>query len=602
MYDILGHNMIYVSIDNLQLRNELEQKFLALKVKYKILPSIDKLQVLNEVFQNMPKALIVENNVSKDYFLIFQEMLKQLSFKTFVLMIESSDCSNVVSTIDKKNFKYEWEDFQKLSLQRLCTNSAEEILYVLNEARVFDKYFRKFLFNKLIPYYNAKVIETLLERHKSIGIITIDISHFKEIEIEYGNEIASIIKDIFIKILLQSRGHQGCLRSSDMLFKHSPSSNLYYIFLSRSRITGLLPLPGMMEKIADRLSIYLYNALYKELMMPTKDKMISRFVKDVPEIVIGYNSLLYNPCLNSHDSIENAINKSLQNSQIQLKRFKNQHKELIQTIIQGNNLLRPNFQCIFDLTRLTKDMVDEVNTNLSIKPIKDLVFAVESLIRVNLVNIKKLFKNDKTLIDVKFLNPDSLFRMSKKYNLALELDQACLRHALNYSKHLNYFIMLNILPRNLYLIDILANILPLHSRLILEVSESEAINNFDLMMKSKNKLIDMKIQIAVDDFGKGFSGLDRIINLQPNFIKFDRSIVMNVDKDPIKQSYIKGVVSAAKMLNTLLIAEGIERWEEAQFLQDVGVNYIQGFLLHKPQTIEALMQDLQINLPDFIAA
>src|SRR5690606_37501844 len=130
----------------------------------------------------------------------------------------------------------------------------------------------------------------------------------------------------------------------------------------------------------------------------------------------------------------------------------------------------------------------------------------------------------------------------------------------------------NILPRNLYYIDRLNHAFEGREHIIFEVSESEAINNFELMMKARALLESKNMGIAADDFGKGYASLERIIKIKPNLIKFDRSMIQDIHEDPVKQAYVRGLVKAGKILNTVVLAEGVEKWEEAKVLQDMGID------------------------------
>jgi len=155
--------------------------------------------------------------------------------------------------------------------------------------------------------------------------------------------------------------------------------------------------------------------------------------------------------------------------------------------------------------------------------------------------------------------------------------------------------MVNILPRNLYYIDRLKVHFSKVLRIMFEVSESEAINNLELMMKSRDHLEKHAMGIAADDFGKGYSSLERIIKIKPDVIKFDRGMIQEIDKDPVKQAYVRGLVTAAKILNTTILAEGVETWNEAQVLKDMGIELIQGFLFHRPQAAKSIFTQLGIS-------
>jgi EAL domain-containing protein (putative c-di-GMP-specific phosphodiesterase class I) len=362
--------------------------------------------------------------------------------------------------------------------------------------------------------------------------------------------------------------------------------------MNRSRETGALPYPGALERVADRISNAIHNALWEELFAPGKSRRIPNCLQSVPLIGVGFFGVLNNPCIDVQEILDGGLESSKQMAYAQQKRGRERQRELMQTLIQSDELLKPYYQGVFNLQGLTKDRVDATRNSKSIAPIKDLIYGFESLIRVNQDAVAKENCFDSG-VDSKYLRPDVLFSMAKYTKVALELDQACMKHAVKYAVDLPGTLMINILPRNLYYIERLKSSFQRLRGLMFEVSESEAINNLELMLKSRDHLEKNQMGIAADDFGKGYSSLERIIKIRPHVIKFDRGMIMDIDKDQVKQSYVRGLVKAAKILNTTILAEGVETWEEAQILKQMGVELIQGYLLHRPEAVDPILDQLK---------
>lgn len=447
-----------------------------------------------------------------------------------------------------------------------------------------------------IPYYNVQIPISILKENGGVGILTIDTSSFSKIGVEYGNDVYSKLKHAFQEMLYNMWGNSGNFRASDIICRKSYNSNIYYVFLNRSRETGSLPLPGALEMIADRVGTNIQNALWNE-MFANRASKIPDCIQSVPIVGVGFFGVLNNPCIDAHEIIENGLENSRKVSRAQVVRVKERQRELMQTFIQSENLLMPHYQGVFRLENLTKDDVDDALDSKSIESLRDHIFGFESLIRVDQKFALTELKGAAGLfgIETKFLRPDMLFSMAKDSKVALELDQACLKHAASESQNLPGYLMVNILPRNLYYIERLKDIFANRRHILFEVSESEAINNFDLLLRSCAFLEKYDMGIAADDFGKGFSSLERIIKIRPQIIKFDRSIIQNIDQDPIKQAYVRGIVAAAKILNTTILAEGVETWEEAKVLQEMNIELIQGFLLHRPQAAAVILEQLALR-------
>jgi EAL domain-containing protein (putative c-di-GMP-specific phosphodiesterase class I) len=94
--------------------------------------------------------------------------------------------------------------------------------------------------------------------------------------------------------------------------------------------------------------------------------------------------------------------------------------------------------------------------------------------------------------------------------------------------------------------------------------------------------------IALDDVGAGHSNLNRIPLIKPDVIKIDRYLVKNIHQDFYKQEVLKSLISMARHLGTVLIAEGVETESEGTALLEMGVDMIQGFYFSKPKPQQEL--------------
>jgi EAL domain-containing protein (putative c-di-GMP-specific phosphodiesterase class I) len=90
-------------------------------------------------------------------------------------------------------------------------------------------------------------------------------------------------------------------------------------------------------------------------------------------------------------------------------------------------------------------------------------------------------------------------------------------------------------------------------------------------------------RVAVDDAGAGYASLRHILELRPDFVKLDRSLVAAVDRDPAIIAVVQMLGDFTSRLDSWLIAEGIERLEEMDVLASLGVPLGQGYLLGRPE-------------------
>ena len=119
-------------------------------------------------------------------------------------------------------------------------------------------------------------------------------------------------------------------------------------------------------------------------------------------------------------------------------------------------------------------------------------------------------------------------------------------------------------------------------RVVLEITENAAIENYDLFADALAELTRFGFSIAVDDVGAGYSGLEKIANLYPRYLKFDIELIRNIDSSYIRREMTRALKSFADSIGSTIIAEGIERSGELKTLLDLGIQYGQGYLLGRP--------------------
>lgn len=117
---------------------------------------------------------------------------------------------------------------------------------------------------------------------------------------------------------------------------------------------------------------------------------------------------------------------------------------------------------------------------------------------------------------------------------------------------------------------------------VLEITERTSIEDFATAKRILQHYRNQGFQIAIDDAGAGYSSLQAIAELQPDFIKVDRSLIQNIHLDKMKETILETFVSFARKMSIRIIAEGIESWEELKKLSQMGVHYGQGYLLGRP--------------------
>ncbi len=118
--------------------------------------------------------------------------------------------------------------------------------------------------------------------------------------------------------------------------------------------------------------------------------------------------------------------------------------------------------------------------------------------------------------------------------------------------------------------------------IVFEITEKNSIENEKIFCDVIQHYRSQNFEIAIDDFGNGYAGMNRICALHPLYIKIDIQIVRDIDKDNFKRSLVESMVQFCNKSGIYLIAEGIETRDELKTLIRLGVHFGQGYYLSKP--------------------
>lgn len=121
----------------------------------------------------------------------------------------------------------------------------------------------------------------------------------------------------------------------------------------------------------------------------------------------------------------------------------------------------------------------------------------------------------------------------------------------------------------------------LFRNVVMEITETTMLSEEGLNLISK-RLKDTSCQLALDDYGTGCSNESNLLTTNPNYIKIDGSILCNIHIDSKKQHIVSGLINFAAQNNIKVIAEGIETYEEFEYVIRLGVDYIQGYYTARP--------------------
>ena len=190
--------------------------------------------------------------------------------------------------------------------------------------------------------------------------------------------------------------------------------------------------------------------------------------------------------------------------------------------------------------------------------------------------------------------PEAWFEDAERTGLGEQLEMTAVRCALETVQHVpdGIYAAVNASPATIMSGELrraLEKAAP--KNLVIEITEHQQVEDFEGLALEIQALKPFA-RIAIDDVGTGYAGLRHLIELQPDILKMDMMLTRGVDKDPARRAITAAMVQFARDIGCKLVAEGIETEEERVTMQELGVDYGQGYLFARPLPVVAAQQYL----------
>lgn len=433
-------------------------------------------------------------------------------------------------------------------------------------------------------------LEQILTQHKLLYTFYIDGSQHHNIYTEYGVKVHTEFHRLFEDALYKAIAATATLPPHPLVYNKDSGSNIYYIFCSLQDLpheaSSNIDFSGLCYTLYTAIKQHLKEALAHNPVF----KDLVHFHKKISSFSVGYSSTLYNPCFNLKAQLKSTTARARTHALMLHHQIRSSERNFLMKVMTRDDLLQSKYQAIFKITDFGPEDIAAAHAR-DYHKLADKIYGFEALIRTRPDNIKPIQNEWLVHINPYELGPAELFTLAYQNNLSLELDQKCIQLAIKNSEHLSGVLLVNIFPRNFYYIDKLSHDIPKHTKITFELSEDKLIKNSSFLLEARSKLCDMNFKIATDDVSSGFSNLKRLIALRPDLIKLDRALIHRADEDERKQSLIKIFVEYARSFACQILVEGVERPGEFELCKRLGIQYVQGFFLHKPDAIDTIIRE-----------
>ncbi|RMG43847.1 MAG: EAL domain-containing protein [Acidobacteria bacterium] len=401
------------------------------------------------------------------------------------------------------------------------------------------------LIDELMPEIAARFTVT-----GAVGVVLVDTSALAEVERLYGEEAYRRSRRELDTQVLNALG--GYLESGDVIATVDAGHDHLVVLLFRPRKDYLFyreTLPALARILSDVLE---KNA--GKIVFPYTDRAI--------ELPVGHALTLRNPTLRPERSVRDAIDAARRDAHLGLAvRDREKKREFLNLLLAEQ--VQTVFEKILDLETLA-------------------VFGYEALTRGPW--------------GTPWQSPAVLFEMAERTGMLFELDCLCRRSALRVAAGnlpAGRRLFLNCLPSAIHDPSFRTGTVQ-HTLdqcglqpgdVVFEISERESVRNFSIFREARDYYKGLGFGIALDDTGSGYASLSSVIEMVPDFIKVDLSLIRGIDVDPNRRAMLEALQKVATQIGAKVIAEGIETEAELEAVRSLGVPYGQGYLFGRPGSL-----------------
>lgn len=194
--------------------------------------------------------------------------------------------------------------------------------------------------------------------------------------------------------------------------------------------------------------------------------------------------------------------------------------------------------------------------------------------------------------------PDKFIGIVAEFNLSARFDMQIMTKLLewlhdNPSDTPGTRFSVNLMPFTLMQKDIARDIVLLFERygvlpeaVIIEVTEAQAFSDSHTSMQNIKLLRDKGFRIAIDDFGTGYANYERLKNLHADIIKIDGYFIRDITSNTLDTMIVKSICELARVKSMTVVAEYVENELQRDILLGLGVDYLQGWLIGKPEPLK----------------
>lgn len=352
------------------------------------------------------------------------------------------------------------------------------------------------------------------------------------------------------------------------------------------RVAAILSSHVRSRDIVARIGGDEFAILLADCPIRSAEKIAEAIRKSIDEMIFIYEEYSFKvgisagiSCINRENcKLSNIINSADNACQIAKNQGRNQihiafsemgeykqHKQQVAWLPKINKALEMNQFTLF------VQEIAGINDNVGIKHYEILI---------------RLVNQDGSLV-----SPHAFIPAAERYDLMPQIDRWVIECAFsNIDKNTNYSINLSGLSTcDASLATYIESLQKIHcidaSRITFEITETAAIQNIDKCLILIAYLKKLGFRFSLDDFGSGLSSFSYLKNLTIDYLKIDGSFIKEIVNESTSYAMVKSINEIAHVMGLKTIAEFVENKEILTKLEEIGVDYVQGYYIHKPEQL-----------------
>lgn len=402
--------------------------------------------------------------------------------------------------------------------------------------------FNQRIFTDLLGYE----IKRAFRHGYSFALLVIDCDNFKPINDRYGHAFGDLFLQEFSRLLTENK------RDEDILSRYGGDE--FTIILPECDLEAALVVANKIVKKVEEYRLLAPDGTYVMVTASIGISIYPDHGNTEKELFLIADSMMYRV----KEEGKNGVKMPSGDDILSIVQEQKEKSSLLVDAV-ANNRIVPYFQPI----RTTMTGETEIH---------------ELLMRIE--------------IDDKVIPAYQFIEVAESMSMINRMDLMVIENAFKKINEENYkgILFINLSPKSLVVgnyAESVTNLIKKYNiskdKIVFEITERETVKNFSVLEKFVMNLKLAGYKFAIDDFGSGFSSFHYIKNFPIDYLKIDGEFIININKDKKDHAFVHSILTLAKELNVKTVAEYVEDEEIVQTLKEMGVDYLQGFHIGRPQ-------------------